>query len=233
MRRSTSLALLSISIFLGASTTSSQATDKPIVNDVENVDLDKRSIFTVCPSIRKSGHRYCNEEGTRIKVVTTLKKEGQPDTVYYYAVSAGTIEGAGPNVVWDLSKATPGKHSISVGAGTRGVIAGKTVTKTVAITECVDCDPPCSCPFFEISGPSQQVKAGQAFIVGAEVGGDVTYDWTTSAGTIIDGQKGSQVMIRTSAGDAGKVITVTIEIGGADPACNCDRTRSHRVSVVK
>lgn len=64
------------------------------------------------------------------------------DEAYVYKVSAGKIVGTGPNVVWDLSGVKSGTYTITSGIDTGppwGVV-GLTRTRSVMVTDCVDCE---------------------------------------------------------------------------------------------
>jgi hypothetical protein len=52
---------------------------------------------------------------------------------YQYTVSAGTIIGKGPEVIWDLSFLPAGTYTITAGVDDGCGVCGKTVTKTVVI----------------------------------------------------------------------------------------------------
>jgi hypothetical protein len=62
---------------------------------------------------------------------------------YIYKVSNGNIIGTGSNVIWNLSGAKPGKHSVTVclddGLGCDLKDAKNKLTKEVLVTECSDC----------------------------------------------------------------------------------------------
>lgn len=222
---SRSLFLLSVLVSLSNSVRSQPAVD------VESVVLDKQSVFTVCP-MRRS---HCTKERASVKVTTTAKQGPKDNLIYYYVPSGGRIVGQGPSVLWDVSEAVPGTHSITVGVGTGAVIRGKLVTKTIRVEKCDVCDLACLCPSLWISGPTAPVKAGDAFIVRAAVGGSdekITYQWEILGGTIVDGQKNAQILVK-APDNSDAVTTVTVEIGGTDPHCHCSTTASKKISIVK
>lgn len=66
--------------------------------------------------------------------VSTVAVDPENDVLTYnYVVSAGRIIGSGAKVVWDLSDAKRGDHTITVGVDDGAGIVGKTVTKTVIV----------------------------------------------------------------------------------------------------
>lgn len=154
---------------------------------------------------------------------------------YNYIVSGGEIEGQGANVTWNLQKAQPGNHSITVGLGDRKIILGKTVTKVIVIEGCPICDLPCECASVSISGPEYPIKPGEAFVVVANMTGgeDAKYRkimWTVSDGTIVEGQGTSQILVRVSEHSKAKTVKVTFTIPTACSAtCPNDITEEFHI----
>lgn len=236
--------LIFISVWLGLNfsgsaykiqTAVAAPTPKPELSaDVQDIMLEKEKVFQICPFDRY----FCTKEKLNIKVTTLAENADKNNLTYYYVVSDGKIVGQGASVIWDLSTARLGKHTITVGVGSGYVIRGKTVTKSVEVEECPHCLPPCSCPSLTISGPTKSVKAGDSFIFSAKVQGDdekerITYQWTVSGGTIVEGREASQILIKTTADMAGSFVKATVEIGGTDLACNCETTVSESVLITK
>lgn len=204
--------------------------------DVRDVMLEKEKVSMICPFDRY----LCTKEKLNVKVTTLAENADKNNLTYYYLVSDGKIVGQGASVIWDLSTTGLGKHTITVGVGSGYVIRGKTVTKTIEVEECSVCDPPliCVCPTLSILAPTKSVKGGDSFIVSAKVqGGDekerITYQWTISGGTIVEGRKAAQILIKTTADMAGSVVKATVEIGGTDPACQCETTVSESILIAK
>ena len=72
--------------------------------------------------------------GNRTFEVRTKATDPENDVLsYVYKVTAGKVIGGGAMVVWDLSDAPIGEHSISVGVDDGAGIVGRTVTKTVIV----------------------------------------------------------------------------------------------------
>ena len=65
----------------------------------------------------------------------------------------------------------------------------------------------------------------------ASYSGNVTYSWTVSAGTIESGQGTPVISVRTTREMGGSNVTATVEIGGTDPTCHCDVTKSETAPV--
>lgn len=80
------------------------------------------------------------------------------------------------------------------------------------------------CPTLKMTGPSDDVIAGQSMYFTANVsGGDAkaypTYNWSVSAGMISSGQ-GTPAITVDSTGLDGQAVTATVEIGGLAPQCS-------------
>ena len=211
-------------------------TPKPDLSaDVQDVTLEKEKVYLWCPMPYISKDTLCPKDKQNVKVTTVTKDAEKDGLTYYYIVSGGQIIGQGANVVWDFSDAPPGNYTITVGVGGGYVIRGKTVTKTIKVEECSHCHVYCECPTLSILGPTESVKAGDSFIVTAKAQGGsqgrIMYQWKISGGTIIAGQKASQIIIKTTPDMSGRKIEATVEISGTDPACMCQTTVSETVSI--
>ena len=80
----------------------------------------------------------------------------------------------------------------------------------------------CICPVVKLIEPDSLIKAGEPAIFKAEVKGwksEIAYNWTVSAGTILEGQ-GTPVIKVDTTGLEGANLTATLEINGDwCPAC--------------
>jgi hypothetical protein len=79
------------------------------------------------------------------------------------------------------------------------------------------------CPRIVVTCPTEMSEQDEPLTFGASVsGGDanaqLTFNWTTSAGTIISGQ-GTPSMILDTVGLGGQNIKVTVEVGGLPESC--------------
>lgn len=192
-------------------------------NGVEELILDENTVYLICP-----GDEYsCTEDNLNIKIKSLSKNAEKDKLNYYYTVSGGQIIGEGANVVWNLSGVRPGKYSITASVGKDNIIYGKTITKTVEVEECPVCDMFCECPTIEVSGPTKPIKAGDSFIVKANVSGgsqdSIEYNWKVTGGTIISDKNSTQVVVKTDSGKKNNSVTVTVELKGlCDPCPNED-----------
>ncbi|MBK8464427.1 MAG: hypothetical protein IPL32_01220 [Chloracidobacterium sp.] len=199
---------------------------------VDSVSLSDTVITLPCPAGTKSRSGSCNDN----KTVSVSTKASDPENdvlTYNYTVSGGRVIGSGSNVQWDLSTAQPGTYTITTGVDDGCGVCGKTNTQTIKVEECPDCIPDCSCPTLTVSGPSGITAPGQSMTFVANVsggsGGDPTYNWTVSSGTISSGQGTSSIMVDTTGVAAGGNITATVDIGSGD--CGCNGTASDTGSI--
>jgi hypothetical protein len=215
-------------------------TKTPIPNssaEVESVTLDKEVATIFCPWPEDFPMKHhCSEDKQKIKVTTKANMPENNNFTYYYMVSGGHIIGQGANVIWELV-GRPGKYTITVGLGKDNVIQGKTITKTVQLEDCDNCDlppPPCACPTLSIIGPGKSVRNGDLIIFEAKTEGGtqkfLEYKWTISGGTMITGQGTSRLLVKTTAKDSDSV-TAKVEISGGGLCDTCLREMSKSVPV--
>lgn len=201
--------------------------------DVDQIVFDKDSVTTFCPWNRYS----CTKDEAKIKVSVISGERLESDQSYYYVPSAGRIIGTGSNVIWDLGDVEPGSYSLSVAKGKDNVVSDNLMTGTVTVIGCPVCDAPCSCPSFSMSGPTKPVHSGDIILVRANVSPvdwpQITYHWTTSVGTIINGQHSPQILIQTPTKAAGGKIVVKFTASGTKPECNCPSVASEEYHISK
>ncbi len=184
------------------------------------------------PDMHSSGGSCPTSASTSVQLTTTASDPDGDTLLYTYSVTGGRVTGDGANVSWDLSGVGPGTYTASVEVDDGcGCITAATTTVTIAA--CTDCVPNVVCPSFNISCPTDVVKAGTPATVSLNVSQAGTpaissYNWTVSAGTITSGQGTSTITVDTT-GQAGNNITASVEVVGADPSCN--RTASCTFSI--
>jgi photosystem II stability/assembly factor-like uncharacterized protein len=109
---------------------------RPLAN-VTAVTLSQNEIKVGC---QEPGKPASDRNIVQVAVTATELEEMK----YIYHVTAGKIIGEGPNVGWDLSDAKPGTYTITTGisqpifGGTRWEGLGKTITKVIVVSECVN-----------------------------------------------------------------------------------------------
>ena len=145
-------------------------------------------------------------------------------TRYRWSTSAGQIVGNGPAVVWDLSGVAPGVYKAFIDIETGGADGEcQAFTSTSVIVK--PCPPPIqpSCPNVEIVCPTDividQPLTFRSTALGGTAGAIPTYNWTVSAGTIIEGQGTSSIRVDTT-GLAGETIKASLSMGGYNLDCS-------------
>lgn len=196
-----------------------------VTNQFANVTaltVSDTTITLPCPAgFVPAAGATCNDAST-VTVTTTAVDPENDVLTYNYTVSGGRIVGTGANVSWDLSGLQPGTYTITAGVDDGCGLCGQTQTRTVTIENC-NCVRACTCPTGSITGPAGVTNPGDTMTFTANISGgpDVTYNWTVSAGTIESGQGTPSIVVRTARENAGQTITATLNLGGTDPACNC------------
>ncbi len=153
--------------------------------------------------------------------------------VYSYKVTGGNIVGKGASVVWDLTNLKPGNYSVTVRATDRSGKKGSTLTKSVKLQECPDCDLHCICPDLSVTASKNSAKVGEVVIFSANVSGlkGVKFKWNVENGTIVRGKNSKYIQVRSNSSAKDKSVTATVEIGGTDPSCNCVTMASALVEI--
>jgi hypothetical protein len=199
---------------------------KEIINqpaNVTNVTVSEATVWLPCPPETRSTSGKCADDFS-VNVATTAVDPENDVLTYNYTVNGGRIVGQGANVTWDLSGARPGTYTITAGVDDGCGICGQTQTRTIEVRECDDCVRVCSCPQISVTGPSSTVQPGERMTFTANVSGgsqpSVTYTWSVSQGTIVEGQGTPSITVDTT-GLSDTTITATVNVGGTDPACEC------------
>ncbi|HVF30450.1 MAG TPA: hypothetical protein VNA22_05740 [Pyrinomonadaceae bacterium] len=196
--------------------------------NVESVTLSDTTITLGCPpGFRPREGTVCNDS-TSVSVATIARDPENDVLTYNYTVSGGRIVGTGANVSWDVSGLQPGTYTITAGVDDGCGLCGKTQTQTITIAECV-CDRICECPSLSVTGPAGITQPGDSMTFTANVSGgtaqNVTYNWTTTSGTITSGQGTPSITVATNRDMAGSNVEATVTIT-LDVDCNCPKTAS-------
>ena len=199
----------------------------PPPNQAPTVTVSTSSTSITLPCPEGTSSESCTASASRSIDLTANAVDPDNDTLLYtWSVTGGKLTGEGRAVTWDLSGVNPGTYTVTVDVndGNSHTVNG---TATVSVAVCTNCRPPC--PTVSLSCPSD-VEPGSAITVSSSLSSaaNVTYGWTVSAGTITSGQGTSSITVDT-AGLAGQSVTITVEVGGLDPACS--RTASCSTSV--
>lgn len=86
----------------------------------------------------------------------------------------------------------------------------------------------CECPQIDITGRETSSPFRTLTYTASITGGvqqNVTYQWKVSNGTITRGQNTPSIIVKPNLGNISE-ITVTLEVGGMDPECQCPTTHT-------
>ena len=209
---------------------------KEIVNqfaNVTNLALSETEVSKGClPGYRPADGTTCSD--TMSVGVTTTAVDPENDVLTYnYTVSGGRIVGTGANVSWDLTGTNPGTYTITAGVDDSCGVCGQTQTKTITVKEC-NCVLVCVCPTLTVTGPPSVTVPGDTMTFTANVSGGngeaVTYNWTVTSGTIIEGQGTPVVRVATTPEMAGGNVTATVNIGGVCDECKKDASETGSIA---
>lgn len=144
---------------------------------------------------------------------------------YRWTTTAGTITGEGPVVTWKLAGLKAGYHKASleiVSTGSDGECQAFS-SVTVLVNACAPVRP--VCPAIEITCPTavaiDQPLTFTSHATGGTTGITPVYNWTVSAGTIIQGQGTDTIKVDT-IGLAGQTVRASLSMGGYNLECAAD-----------
>jgi hypothetical protein len=202
---------------------------------IEKIELDRTEVFISCPPGKQLMPGAVCDDNSSIKVKSSAVNPQNAELLYHYTISGGRIIGKGDGVTWDLSGVRVGTYTISVCISAGSEFCPETQTKSVRVKECV-CGFVDACPTLEISTPSDSFKAGETITFTANVSGksdNLTYNWTVSAGTIIEGQGTPKIKVETTREMADGSLTARVEISSDRVASICETEASKTVSMTK
>ena len=163
-------------------------------------------------------------EGSTSSVVNLNARVTSDSPVrYQWRASGGRINGDGAAVTWDVSGLQPGYYKAYVDIETGSVDAAcqAFTSTTVVVNRCPP--PPPTCPNVGIVCPDRVVLGEPLKFTSNVTGGSgnvtPTYNWTVTAGRIIDGQGTSAITVDTT-GLAGQTLTATLSMGGYTLDCS-------------
>ena len=136
---------------------------------------------------------------------------------YRWSTSGGTITGDGPAVTWDLTGLKPGYHKASLDIQTSGNEGECHAFSSVSVLVNPCPVVPPVCPTIEIVCPTNIGLDQPLTFTSRYTGGTASitpaYNWTVSAGTIIEGQGTNTIKVNTS-GLAGQTVRASLSMGG-------------------
>jgi hypothetical protein len=153
---------------------------------------------------------------------------------YRWTSNAGRIVGDGATVTWDVSGLQPGyyKAYVDIDTGSGDEACQAFASTAVLVNRCPP--PPPTCPNVAIECPDKVVVGEPLTFRSTVTGGSPAvrpiYNWTVSAGQIIDGQGTDTIRVNTT-GLAGQSITATLSMGGYTLECSANCTVQFPVPV--
>jgi hypothetical protein len=141
---------------------------------------------------------------------------------YRWTTNGGHINGDGPTVNWDVSGLQPGYYRayVDIDTGSGNAACEAFSSTSVLVNRCQP--PPPVCPNVTIECPDRvelnQPLTFRSTVTGGSANVVPVYNWTVSAGRIIDGQGTSTIHVDTT-GLAGQTVTATLSVGGYNLDC--------------
>ena len=146
---------------------------------------------------------------------------------YRWTSNGGRIDGNGETVAWDLSGLQPGyyKAYVDIDTGSGDEACQAFSSTSVLVKRCPP--PPPTCPNVGIECP-EKVVVGEPLTFRSNVTGGTgnvphIYNWTVTAGRIIEGQGTDTIRVDTT-GLAGQSVTATLRMGGYQLDCSATCT---------
>jgi hypothetical protein len=179
----------------------------------------------------------CAGSASQVKLNARASSPNGNPIRYAWTTTGGRITGDGPVVTWDLAGVAPGVYRASIEIAT-GIVEGECqafTSTSVVVKACPPIIQP-SCPNVEIACPTN-IALDQPLTFSAKVSGGTPvispiYNWTISAGTILEGQ-GTSVITVDTKGLAGQTIKATLSMGGHTLDCSASCTVSIPIPEAK
>jgi hypothetical protein len=167
----------------------------------------------------------CADAGApQVRLTAQAVSPGGYPIKYKWSTSEGVISGEGPVVTWNLAGLKPGYHKVSLdiqSVGSEGSCQAFS-SVSVLVNACAPIQP--ACPAIEIDCPTN-VAVDQPLTFTARSTGGVpanvspVYNWSVSAGTIIEGQGTSTIKVDTT-GLGGQTVRAMLSMGGYNLECS-------------
>lgn len=160
----------------------------------------------------------CTEAGgPKVELKANAVSPDRNPIKYRWTTSGGTITGEGPVVTWDLTGLKPGYHKASLDIQTSGAEGECHAFSSVSVVVSPCPVIPPVCPQIDIVCPDN-VGIDQPITFTSRYSGGTpsitpAYNWTVSAGTIIEGQGTNTIKVNTT-GLAGETIHATLAMAG-------------------
>jgi hypothetical protein len=195
-----------------------------------NLTSPDKVVVVNCPEGQKPA-ADCPAPGAGASI-TLNANASDPDgdqLLYSYNVSGGRINGTGGSVSWDLSGASPGTYSVTVQVDDgHGCVTTQSKDITVEACGCDPDKPPCADVSVSSASTVQEPTPTTFTARISDPTMNVTYNWTVSAGRIIEGQGTPNITVDT-ANLGGQTVTATVQVGGMAPECPSTKSASTEV----
>ena len=174
----------------------------------------------------------CEGSGSAIVHLNARTTTNSPIS-YRWTSNAGRISGDGATVTWDLSGLQPGyyKAYVDIDTGSGDEACQAFSSTAVLVNRCPP--PPPTCPNVAIACPDR-VVVNEPLTFRSTVSdgsnGRQTYNWSVSAGRIIDGQGTDTIHVDTT-GLAGQSLTASLSMGGYNLDCSATCTVQFPIPV--
>lgn len=171
--------------------------------------------------------RACDNGGApQVQLTAKAVSPSNNPIKYKWTTSDGTIIGEGPVVTWNLAGLKPGYHKASLDIESVGIDGACQAFSSVSVlvNPCAEVRP--VCPAIEITCPTniaidQLVTFTSRYSGGVPANITPVYNWTVSAGTIIEGQGTDTIKVDTK-GLAGETVRASLSMGGYNLECAAD-----------
>ena len=169
----------------------------------------------------------CTNGGAQqVRLTANAVSPGGYPIKYKWTTESGTISGEGPFVSWNLAGMKPGYHKASLDIQSVGAEGSCQAFSsiTVLVNPCPVVKP--ACPAIEISCPTyvavdQPITFTSRYTGGVPANATAVYNWSVSAGKIIEGQGTNTIKVDTT-GLAGETVRATLSMGGYTLECSAD-----------
>lgn len=206
------IALVAVCLF--PNKVSAQQTKETVVYAPPSLSLTAESTtISACPV----------GNGPQVRLNARASSPGGYPIRYRWSASNGRINGDGSVVTWDLSGLAPGyyKAYVEIETGSPDNLCQAFSSTNVLVTPCPPARP--VCPDVSIVCPTN-IVVDQPLTFSSNVSGgspNITpvYNWTVSAGTIIEGQGTNTIKVDTT-GLAGQTVRATLSMGGYTIDCS-------------
>jgi len=153
---------------------------------------------------------------------------------YNWTTSAGRIDGNSETVTWDLSGVRPGYYKAFLAINSGGGDEACEAFSSIAVLVKCPPPPPPVCPNVYISCPERvgldQPVTFTSSLTGGSGNATPIFNWTVSAGRIIEGQGTGSIKVDTT-GLAGQTLSATLSMGGYNLDCSASCSISFPVPI--